>query len=389
MNILFFAHEAQLYGANRSLLNLLGELRKRNVNCFVLLPQTGPMCEELSHLNIGFEVVKFHWWVSSPKVSFWKTPKKYINRRKASLAKVKATLRELPKIRHIASRFGADIVYSNSSVIWVGFLISKLLRRPHVWHIREFKDIDHNLHLDFGNQVFKISLLLSNRVFFISNAVKEYVFPAMRSDKFKIIYNGVGSVEEFEKHRFENNYGAAKFCFLIIGAISKNKGQEEAVEAFYQVRQRETHLKLIIAGKGNQDELKDLLTKLHIEDHVFFTGHLEEPHHAYKQANVVLMCSKSEGFGRVTAEAMMHSLPVIGYDNGGTSEIIIDSYTGYLYNSTEMLVEKMRALAANPSLCKSLGENGWNHAVKKYTSEAYAGTIYEQLKLLGISKKSA
>lgn len=43
------------------------------------------------------------------------------------------------------------------------------------------------------------------------------------------------------------------------------------------------------------------------------------------------MCFRYEAMGRVTAEAMAAALPVIGYNSGGTPELIENEVTGLLY----------------------------------------------------------
>jgi len=40
------------------------------------------------------------------------------------------------------------------------------------------------------------------------------------------------------------------------------------------------------------------------------------------------MCSRHEAMGRVTVEAMSACLPVIGFDNGGTAELIEHERSG-------------------------------------------------------------
>lgn len=381
MNILFFAHEAQLYGSNRSLLNFITELKKLNTACFVILPQKGPLCDELEKLQIGYEIIKYYWWVSSPNITFWRQPMQFIKRLRTSLAKVRFTIKQLPKIKKTALSFNTDIVYSNSSVIWVGWVMARIIKKPHVWHIREFKDLDHNLYPDFGNWFFKKILSRSDQLIFISNALKQHVFPKSDSN-LSIIPNPVGSVSEFEIYKNQNGTDEKIFHFLIIGSIQKGKGQEDAVWALYEVRKEIKDVRLLIAGKGDQTGLRELVQQLNLEDVVEFLGHIDDPHSAYAKANAVLMCSKNEAFGRVTAEAMMHSLPVIGYNNGGTREIIIDNRTGYLYDSIEDLIKKMKESAKNAVRSRELGVSGWRHAKKHFTSEVCARAIYEQIVML-------
>ena len=51
------------------------------------------------------------------------------------------------------------------------------------------------------------------------------------------------------------------------------------------------------------------------------------------------MFSKSEGFGRVTIESAFHGVPVIGFDNAGTSELIIHEKTGCLFQDFDSFLE--------------------------------------------------
>ena len=55
----------------------------------------------------------------------------------------------------------------------------------------------------------------------------------------------------------------------------------------------------------------------------------------YQNTDCLVMASHNEGFGRVTAEAMANGVVVIGYDGGGTREVIKDKETGYLYQGDE------------------------------------------------------
>jgi glycosyltransferase involved in cell wall biosynthesis len=47
------------------------------------------------------------------------------------------------------------------------------------------------------------------------------------------------------------------------------------------------------------------------------------------------MCSKNEGLGRVTAEAMLAGCPVIAHASGGTLDLIRHNDTGYLFNTID------------------------------------------------------
>jgi glycosyltransferase involved in cell wall biosynthesis len=59
---------------------------------------------------------------------------------------------------------------------------------------------------------------------------------------------------------------------------------------------------------------------------------------------VLLMFSRSEGFGLVTIEAMLRGIPVIGYDGGATGEIITHEETGYLFCDEDSFLKVVHKL---------------------------------------------
>ena len=100
------------------------------------------------------------------------------------------------------------------------------------------------------------------------------------------------------------------------------------------------------------------------------------------------MCSKFEATGKATAQAIAVSRPVIGYNKGGTHEIIDDEVTGLLYNDGyKNLAYCMKRFVENPEWAKQLGINGWEKARKEFTIEIYAKQVYKVLQEVMNKKK--
>ena len=74
---------------------------------------------------------------------------------------------------------------------------------------------------------------------------------------------------------------------------------------------------------------------------------------------MVLMCSRSEAFGRVTVEALKSGRPVVGTRSGGTTELISEGVNGLLFapGDAEGLANALRHLATEPGLLAMLSEN--------------------------------
>lgn len=72
--------------------------------------------------------------------------------------------------------------------------------------------------------------------------------------------------------------------------------------------------------------------------------------------------------------------PVIGYNNGGTHEIIKDKVTGLLYNGGyKGIANCMVRFIENPEWTKKLSINGWEKAWKEFTVEVCAKQVYKVL----------
>jgi glycosyltransferase involved in cell wall biosynthesis len=73
-------------------------------------------------------------------------------------------------------------------------------------------------------------------------------------------------------------------------------------------------------------------------------------------------------------EAMAAGLPCIGSTGGALPELIDEGATGYLVppGDEDALLERMRELARNPDLCRSLGEAGAARYRERFTWDAVA-----------------
>jgi glycosyltransferase involved in cell wall biosynthesis len=140
---------------------------------------------------------------------------------------------------------------------------------------------------------------------------------------------------------------------------------------------------LSIVGTGNArytHELKQLCKALGVETYVDFKGYVSDPFSALADADVLLMCSRHEAMGRVTAEAMAAGRPVIGYRSGATPELIENEKTGLLYSDGyEELSRCMARMADNRQWAAGLGANGWKRARDEFVIEVYAERVHRVL----------
>ena len=381
MNIVFVTHFPGLYGANRSLLNLIDGLNKYNVNSYVIVPKKGDLVDSLESRKTPFAIFPIKNWVRQTNKK-----KSLVQSYYLATENLYKNLRLLPLLARQVKTWKADIIYSNSAIIPSGIFLAKLLNIPHVWHLREFVDLDYDLQFDFGKVLFRYFLKESSAIITVSQALCNYHLGKVNLSNKYVIYNGVNSQMEFDRlyQVDKNNQSTSKpYTFVLVGRIYPKKGQEAAIRALALLSKELPNIRLLLVGKVAKsylNYLKKLVMELNISDRVEFWGHINDPYQAYLISDAVLMCSENEAMGRVTVEAMSACLPVIGYDNAGTSELIENEHTGLLYqNGYEELALCMKRLVLNPKWARQLGENGWHIARQKYCTENYAQQVYDVL----------
>ncbi len=393
MKVAFITHSSGLYGANHSLLNLIDGLNKYEVSPYVISPSEGKITEALKVRGVPVKVLPIQWWVSGrpPLISsknllkyLVKYARQYMITRRRAFQRLYLNFSILKSLTEKLRDWQIDVVYTNTSVIPTGWLAAKRLGIPHVWHLREFGYLDHGFPLDWGVGIHKRIIQSSDAHIAVSEAIRDYFFlKNMNRERCYVIYNGVASESKFDDLYTQHQQILARqqpYTFLLIGNIQPNKGQEVAIRALAVVVKKFPAVRLLIVGSGNLAPLRRLANSLNLEDNVEFWGYIDDPYKAYLAADAVLMCSKNEAMGRVTVEGMSACLPVIGYDNSGTSELIEHEHTGLLYsNGFDELAKCMIRLVDNPEWGQQIGINSWHVARKKFTIESYAQAVYKVL----------
>lgn len=367
MNILFVACSSHLYGANQSLLNILTMCRSY-YNCFVVLPNNGPLSDVIREKGVSCKIIKYKSNCAnySNKIGYILRLFYYWILNKLA----KKSLIQYAKNNKI------NIIHTNNTRVSIGFDVAVTLGIKHVWHLRDFMDLDFNMKPFKSVGGLSKDFNKSDKVICVSNAVKEYF--KILDEKAVVIYNAVGSKNEYNSNGncFKENY------FLFCGSLSKEKGIFDVLEAFYLMK-KDSSLCLYIAGTGKPEiikEIKKIIKRNKIEDKVFLLGFRSDTDILMKNAVALLMASKCEAFGRVTAEAMLNECVVIGRNSGGTPELIEHGKTGFLFSSKEELINIMETvLQINTSDIISKAKS---KALHSFTEEVYIKkllSVYESL----------
>ena len=108
------------------------------------------------------------------------------------------------------------------------------------------------------------------------------------------------------------------------GNLKKSKGHREVIEAFGKSLKNKDAKLYIFGGGEDYNYLKALIEKLDLEKQVFLRGYIsiEDIAKEYKDADLFVLASHSETYGKAYIEAMKAGLPVISTTNGGSEHFI-------------------------------------------------------------------
>ncbi|MFA5022552.1 MAG: glycosyltransferase family 4 protein [Patescibacteria group bacterium] len=158
---------------------------------------------------------------------------------------------------------------------------------------------------------------------------------------------------------------------LHVGRDDKVKDYKSLLKAFGLVKQKLANVRLVkvLGGKEFSKAVKEYSGNDLKVDVYPKTDH-KSLVNFYHQAEVVVLSSTSESFGKVLVEANACGKPVVSTATTGAKEIIQDGYNGYLVpiGDYQALADKIIYLLNNPQKAKELGENGRKLVKEKFSN---------------------
>lgn len=381
MRILISLHYSGIYGANLSIFETAKCLRDQfNVEIDFTIPANGKIEEKLKEHKFRYTVIPYVGSVHS----------RSLKSKIGSIRRLTKNLRQAIIWRKSILQANYDIVYVNSLTNQFGMLLATIAGKPFLVHLREYGRDDYGFEYDFHKTI--LQLLLSRAFAIISiskdllrNHNKSYKTPDRQIQE--VVYNGISSLAEIKKNKealartippFDK-----KIKLGVVGLITPNKGQEVAIRASALLKKNKVAHLITLYGDGDDREVSRLTTlikELNVQDTVNFGGFKENPEEIYQDIDVLLMCSKREAMGRVTAEAMCKGKIVIGHASGATAEIIKANKTGLLYsgfdnaNAVATLVQKTKS---TPELHRDIIISALDFAAENFTVEMNAARIHK------------
>ena len=173
----------------------------------------------------------------------------------------------------------------------------------------------------------------------------------------------------------------------VVSRLEPIKGMDLVVPAFAEVLKMYPETQLLVVGDGTlRPSMEEQAAQLACADHIRFVGRQlqEELSQWYSQMDIVLMPSRSEGFGLTAIEAMAHGGVMVASDVGGLPEVVRDGICGLLHRTEDIadMAAKVCTLIGDPALYTRLRAQSLVE-VEKYSFERYAALMNDLYNKLG------
>lgn len=327
-NILYLHAGAEMYGADKILLELVSGLDKTEFHPIVVLPNDGILREKMQENEIEVHIVEY------PILR-----RKYFNPK--GIAEYAATYFSRSKeIVKLLKGRRIDIIHVNTTAVLEGIYLKKRLNSKLVWHVHEII-----LH---PKVIYKfLSMLIgkyADKTVAVSKAVKRHLLESgyIKDSQVEVVYNGVDSNRfspNVDNEYLYEEWNIPKNAIKVgmIGRVNAWKGQGDFLEATKGLLKKYPNLYLFIIGsafKGEEwrvNELKKKISDIPENERIVFSEFRTDASAIHSFFDIfVLPSTNPDPLPTVVLEAMSSGTPVIGYRHGGVTEMNVDGVTGLL-----------------------------------------------------------
>lgn len=190
--------------------------------------------------------------------------------------------------------------------------------------------------------------------------------------------------------RYKFNFSREEHILLFVGRLGKEKNIPFLLEALELLIKEKPNVRLVIVGTGPEEQyLKILCHQKKMEQHVFFTGKIDDKDllKCYSGADIFVFASLTETQGLVIGEAKAAGLPIISLFSPCLAENVFNSKDGFLVHNLQEFVNKILYMLENDAVMKKMGQKGKINALK-FSSHLLANKMLAAYKK-AIQTKSA
>ena len=377
--ILYLHAGAEMYGADKVLLELIKGLDKDAFEAHVILPNDGVLVEALRQVGAQVSVLDY------PILR-----RKYFNP-KGIVDYIRSYNFYAKQIALYAQEHSIDMVHNNTAAVLEGIYLKRKLKLPLIWHVHEIivkpKAISDFINMLMGRYADKI-VTVSQAV---ANHIKQS--PFIKDSQVKVIYNGVDNTVYYpmDASSIREKFDIAQDALVIgmIGRVNAIKGQNDFIEAVEPLLGKNEQAVAFLAGgvfpgeEWRLEELDKRIASSSVVSQIHRIDYYDKTSELYNMFDIFVLPSiKPDSLPTVVLEAMACSKPVVGYNNGGIAEMVVDEKSGHLVkpNSPQELSNAISLLLDNSEKREQFGREGYQRQKELFSLDSYIKNFSELYK---------
>ena len=241
--------------------------------------------------------------------------------------------------------------------------------------------------------LFKVFLALRNFVLKQADAfsaispeiASEWTSSRIPSNKIHLIPNSVDTTrftapEPGQKFFLREQLGLPREAVIAIytGRLVSYKGLPLLLRVWNEIRTKHSNVLLILAGTGGLDihnceqELREYVTSNHMEQHVRFTGAVDNVAEYLQASDLFVFPTENDAFPSSLVEAMACGLPVLATPVGAIPTIIKNGENGILVEPGNhlQLFQALEVMLSDGSHVSQLGQAALQTVSSRYSAKA-------------------
>ena len=374
--ILYLHAGAEMYGADKVLLELIKGLDSKEFEAHVILPNDGVLVEALRQVGAKVSVLDY------PILR-----RKYFNP-KGIADYIRSYNFYAKQIALYAREHSIDMVHNNTAAVLEGIYLKRKLKLPLIWHVHEIivkpKAISDFINMLMGRYADKI-VTVSQAV---ANHIKQS--PFIKDSQVEVIYNGVDNTVYYpmDASSIREKFDIAQDALVIgmIGRVNAIKGQNDFIEAVEPLLEKNEQAVAFLAGgvfpgeEWRLDELDKRIASSSVVSQIHRIDYYDKTSELYNMFDIFVLPSiKPDSLPTVVLEAMACSKPVVGYNNGGIAEMVVDDKSGCLVkpNRPQELSNAISLLLDSSEKREKFGRVGYQRQKELFSLESYIKNFSE------------
>jgi glycosyltransferase involved in cell wall biosynthesis len=382
--VLILHSSSDLYGASKIIGIVSTLMKQKGIYPVVCVSEYGPLCDKLKQLDIECVIMPL-----------CEIRRKYFNLF-GVFNRLVVLISSVCSLNRYIKKNNINVVYSNTTAVFIGAFYSWLFKRDHIWHVHEI--INEPAFLKKSLQF--LMKKSKSKIIVVSEAVRENWTNNELSGQIQVIQNGIDPSEYLNvnsrlKDELKIMDDENLFVIGMIGRLNAWKGHHyflQIATELLRINQNTSRcFRFIVAGDVFPGEeyryelFNQQLVSNNLERVVDFLGYRRDVANILNGLDLFVLPSiKPDPFPTVILESFFSAKAVVATNHGGATEMIQDKYNGVLipWDNPALAADIINKLLVNKKVLCEMGVNAKSKALNTYTMEKFENrlkNIIEQL----------